>query len=187
MSFWIKFLGSDVFLDHPIQALKIQKNLGLSVSLSHSKLFRTRLWIGGCFPVLMICSDLEGTAGKERMQRRGCLKKPTLASGELSSDPRIQPPKVSKQPLAATNTADEFEDKPGHKVHSHSPGMLDYLSSLLLFSRLDRASPSTVRYQRRGTLRHQRSGTLTESLSCVGGTLLLLLFLCAESTEVNTE
>ena len=42
---------------------------------------------------------------------------------------------------AVTDTADESEDKPGHKVHSHSPGMPYYLSSLLLFDCLNHASP----------------------------------------------
>lgn len=48
---------------------------------------------------------------------------------------------VNSHWMAATNTADKFEDKPGHKVHSHSPSVLYYLSSLLLFSCLDHASP----------------------------------------------
>lgn len=46
---------------------------------------------------------------------------------------------------------------------------------------------SIVQHWRRGAPRQQRSRTVTESLSCVGGTLLLLLFLSAKPTEVNTK
>lgn len=92
--------------------------------------------------------------------------------------------------MAVTNTAKDFGDEPGQKVHLQCPSssVPRYLSPRPPFGSRDHTSTLVPVVPKRGAERQQGPGLGTQSLSCVGGTFLsLLLFLSAKPAEVNTK
>lgn len=97
--------------------------------------------------------------------------------------PQFSPQRsVNRRWMAVTNTADDFGDEPGQKVHSQCPrtSVPRYLSSGPPLGSRDRASTLAHVVPKTGAERRQEPGFVTESRSCVGGTffVFIIIFVC---------